>query len=96
MSRRYDLPRETGPGVELDVGWMEGGEMPTKRHIPEQVINELRGAEVAMAQGSTVVEAGRQIWVTQQTFYRWRDEYGGRRIDQVKKAEAAGIGEHSS
>ena len=49
-----------------------------------------------MDQGGTVVEASRQIGVTQQTFYRWRDEYGGLRIDQVKKAEAAGIGEHSS
>ena len=59
--------------------------MPTKRHTPEQVINKLREAEVAMAQGSTVGEASRQIGVTQQTFYRWRNEYGGLRIDQVKR-----------
>ena len=59
--------------------------MPTKRHTPEQVINKLREAEVAMAQGSTVAEASRQIGVTQQTFYRWRNEYGGLRIDQVKR-----------
>jgi transposase-like protein len=64
---------------------MKGGEMPTKRHTPEQVINKLREAEVAMAQGSTVAEASRQIGVTQQTFYRWRNEYGGLRIDQVKR-----------
>ena len=38
-----------------------------------------------MAQGRTVVDDGRQIGVTQQTFYRWRDEYGGLRIDQVKR-----------
>ncbi len=57
--------------------------MPNKRHTPEQVINKLREAEVAMAQGSTVAEASRQIGVTQQTFYRWRNEYGGLRIDQV-------------
>ena len=56
-----------------------------KRHTPEQVINKLREAEVAMAQGSTVGEASRQIGVTQQTFYRWRNEYGGLRIDQVKR-----------
>ena len=56
-----------------------------KRHTPEQVINKLREAEVAMAQGSTVAEASRQIGVTQQTFYRWRNEYGGLRIDQVKR-----------
>ena len=59
--------------------------MPTKRHTPEQVINKLREAEIAMAQGSTVAEASRQIGVTEQTFYRWRNEYGGLRIDQVKR-----------
>ena len=59
--------------------------MSTKRHTPEQVINKLREAEVAMAQGSTVAGASRQIGVTQQTFYRWRNEYGGLRIDQVKR-----------
>jgi len=59
--------------------------MPTKRHTPEQVINKLREAEVAMAQGSTVGEASRRIGVTEQTYYRWRNEYGGLRIDQVKR-----------
>ena len=59
--------------------------MPTKRHTPEQVINKLREAEVAMAQGSTVAEASRQIGVTEQTYYRWRNEFGGLRIDQVKR-----------
>ena len=59
--------------------------MPTKRHTPEQVINKLREAEVAMAQGSTVAEASRQIGVTEQTYYRWRNEYGGLRIGQVKR-----------
>ena len=59
--------------------------MPTKRHTPEQVINKLREAEVAMAQGSTVAEASRQIGGSQQTFYRGRNEYGGLRIDQVKR-----------
>ena len=78
-------PPKTGPGVKLDLGWMKGGEMPTKRHTPEQVINKLREAEVAMAQGSTVAEASRQIGVTEQTYYRWRNEYGGLRIGQVKR-----------
>lgn len=59
--------------------------MPTKRHMPEQVINKLREAEVLLAQGRTVVEASRQIEVTEQTFYRWRNEYGGLRVDQVKR-----------
>ncbi len=59
--------------------------MPRKRHTPEQVINKLREAEVAISSGSTVAEAVRQIGVTEQTFYRWRNTYGGLRIDQVKR-----------
>ena len=59
--------------------------MPTKRHTPEQVVIKLREAEVALAQGKTVAEASRQIGVTEQTFYRWRSEYGGLRVDQVKR-----------
>lgn len=59
--------------------------MPRKKHTPEQVINKLREAEVALAQGKTVAEASRQIGVTEQTFYRWRNEYGGLRVDQVKR-----------
>ena len=59
--------------------------MARKRHTPEQVIDNLREAEVALAQGSTVAEASRQIGVREQTLYRWRNEYGGLRIDQVKR-----------
>ena len=59
--------------------------MPRKKHTPEQVINKLREAEVVLAQGRTVAEASRQTGVTEQTFYRWRNEYGGLRIDQVKR-----------
>ena len=61
--------------------------MPRKRHTPEQVINKLREAEVAISSGSTVAEACRQIGVTDQTFYRWRNTYGGLRIDQVKRCK---------
>tara|TARA_B100000809_G_C14591967_1_gene334025 strand:+ start:213 stop:491 length:279 start_codon:yes stop_codon:yes gene_type:complete len=59
--------------------------MSRKKHTPEHVINKLREAEVVLAQGRTVAEASRQIGVTEQTFYRWRNEYGGLRIDQVKR-----------
>ena len=61
--------------------------MARKRHTPEQVINKPRGADVALAQGRTAAEASRQTGVTEQTFYRWRNEYGGLRIDQVKGLE---------
>ena len=59
--------------------------MAKKRHTPEQVINKMREAEGAIAEGSTVAEAARWIGVTEQTFYRWRSEYGGLRIDQARR-----------
>ena len=59
--------------------------MPRKKHTQEQIIAKLRQAEVAMSTGRTVVEAVRQIEVTEQTFYRWRNEYGGLSIDQAKR-----------
>ena len=59
--------------------------MTTRRHTPEQVINKLREAEVAIAADSTVAEASRSIGVAEQTFYRWRSEYSGLRIDQTRR-----------
>ena len=59
--------------------------MAQRKHTPEQVINKFREAEVAIAAGNTVAEAARRIGVAQQTFYRWRTEYGGLRIDQVRR-----------
>jgi len=51
---------------------------------PEQIINKLREAEVILSQGATVGEASRKIGITEQTYYRWRREYGGMRIEQAK------------
>jgi transposase-like protein len=59
--------------------------MPIKRYTPEQIINKLREAEVLISQGMTTTEASRQIGVVQQTYYRWRKEYGGMRISQAKR-----------
>jgi transposase-like protein len=59
--------------------------MPIKRYTPEQIIHKLREAEVLLSQGMTAAEASRQIGVVQQTYYRWRNEYGGMRISQAKK-----------
>ena len=59
--------------------------MARRKHTPEQVIKKLRQAEVAMAEGGTVAQASRKIGVTEQTFYRWRAEYGGLRIDQARR-----------
>ncbi len=59
--------------------------MARKSHSPEQIINKLREAELLLNQGSTVSEASRKIGVTEQTYYRWRKEYDGMRIEQAKK-----------
>ncbi len=59
--------------------------MARRIYTPERIINKLRKAEVLLSQGSTVGEAARKIEVTEQTYYRWRREYGGMRIEQVKR-----------
>ena len=59
--------------------------MPRKANTPEQIINKLRQAEVMISQGATVAEVCRKIDVIDQTFYRWRKEYGGMRVDQAKR-----------
>ena len=79
-------PPRTGPGVMLVLGLKERGvKMARRKHTAEQIINKLREAEVAISAGSTVAEVSRQIGVTQQTFYRWRTEYGGLKIDQARR-----------
>ena len=62
--------------------------MNGKRHRPEQIIHKLRQAEVELGQGFTVPQACKKIGVTEQTFYRWRNEYGGLRLDQAKRMKA--------
>jgi len=59
--------------------------MSSRRHTPEQIINKLRQAEVELATGATVAQACKKIGVTEQTYYRWRSEYGGMRVDQAKR-----------
>ena len=59
--------------------------MPRKIYTPEQIIRKLREAEVLIAEGMTTRNAARQIGVTEQTYYRWRKEYGGMKVDQAKK-----------
>ena len=59
--------------------------MPRKRFKTEEIIQKLREAEVLLSQGKNVAEACRQIGVTDQTYYRWRKEYGGVRTDQAKR-----------
>ena len=59
--------------------------MSSRRHTPEQIINKLRQAEVEIANGATISQAAKKIGVTDHTYYRWRSEYGGMRVDQAKR-----------
>lgn len=59
--------------------------MARKRYSPEEIIGRLREAEVALAEGATVAEVCRRIGVTEVTYYRWRKEYGGMRIEQARR-----------
>jgi transposase-like protein len=59
--------------------------MARKNHSAEQIINLLRQAEILISEGKTVREASRQIGVTEQTYYRWRKEYGGMDVSQAKR-----------
>jgi putative transposase len=56
-----------------------------KQFKPEQIINKLREAEVLISQGSTIGQASRKIGITEQTYYRWRKEYGGMGVEQAKR-----------
>jgi transposase-like protein len=59
--------------------------MARKRYTPEEVLGKLREAEVEVSRGATVGEACRKIGVTEQTYYRWRKEYGGLKLDQARR-----------
>jgi putative transposase len=59
--------------------------MPKKRFNAEQIIGKLREAEVLMAKGQTALEVCRQLGVSENTFYRWRKEYGGLDVDQARR-----------
>jgi putative transposase len=64
---------------------MEAGRMPRKQFTSEQIITKLREAEVLLSQGMTVVEVARQLEISEQTYYRWRKEYGGLDITQARQ-----------
>jgi transposase-like protein len=59
--------------------------MARRRFTSEQIITMLREAEVLLNQGSTVIEVARKLDIAEQTYYRWRKEYGGMRVDQAKR-----------
>lgn len=59
--------------------------MPTKHHKPEQIIAKLRQIEVSTAQGASLVAACKEASISEQSYYRWKKEYGGLKVDQAKK-----------
>ena len=59
--------------------------MPRKRHKPEEIVAKLRQVDVLVSQGHAVADAVRSIGVTEVTYYRWRQEFGGLKSDQVKR-----------
>ena len=59
--------------------------MARKRHSAEEIVNKLRQAEVELSKGSSVAAVCKLLGVTEQTYYRWRKEYGGLKTDQAKK-----------
>jgi putative transposase len=59
--------------------------MPRITYTVEQILAKLREAEVALSQGQTVVQVSRSLGITEQTYYRWRNEYGGLKIDQARR-----------
>lgn len=59
-----------------------------KRFTPEQIIMKLREAEVLLGQGETITVVARKLRITEQTYYRWRNQYGGMKTSQAKKLKA--------
>ncbi len=64
--------------------------MPKKRFSVEQIISHLREAEVFLAQGQTIGQVCRQIGISEQSYYRWRREYGGLKVDQARRLKELG------
>ena len=59
--------------------------MPRKRHKPEEIVAKLRQVDVLVSQGQSVADAVRAIGVTEVTYYRWRQEFGGLKTEQIKR-----------
>ena len=59
--------------------------MSKKKHTAEEIVTKLREAEVLLAKGQSIAEACRQLGISDQTYYKWRKEYGGLKVDQAKR-----------
>ena len=61
--------------------------MKRKKHTPEQIVKKLREAEMELAKGGTVADVSRKLVVSEQTYYRWKQQYGGEQADQQVKVK---------
>ncbi len=59
--------------------------MSQKRYKPEEIINKLRSAEVELSKGRTTGQICRKLEITEQTYYRWRKQYGGMKVEQARR-----------
>jgi putative transposase len=59
--------------------------MARKKHTAEEIITKLREADVLSGRGQSMVEVCRQLSISEQTYYKWRKEYGGLQVDQAKR-----------
>ena len=59
--------------------------MQRRRHTPEQIIRKLREAERLIGQGRTIPEAAKELGISEQTYHRWRNQYGGMKADDAKR-----------
>ena len=74
-------------GPATGWAWM-GGRWLKKRHAPDQIIVKLREAEMALSKGRSIAQVVRTLGSAEQTYYRWRKEYGGLRTDQAERLRA--------
>jgi putative transposase len=63
----------------------EGTLMKRRRHTPEQIIRKLREAERMLGEGKTIPEAAKELGISEQTYHRWRNQYGGMKADDAKR-----------
>ena len=80
-----DLPPGIVPSPNVRMWDTEGGPMAGKRYTAEQIIGHLRQAEIRISEGKTVAEVVRELGVSEQTYYRWRKEYGGMEVEQLRR-----------
>jgi len=69
----------------LDHGRGRNFTMKRRRHTPEQVIRKLREAERMLGEGKTIAEAAKELGISEQTYHRWRNQYGGMKADDAKR-----------